>query len=177
MPFSEYTGDSSPNTVISLVFGATAGVIGQSSSYPLDIVRRRMQTTGVTAHCADRYLTIGTTLAKIYRLECCVLRYEFQIEIGFFLGRRASFGAFTRASAWTGSRDRSRSESVSRRTTTSGTFCARLFTWGGRESRAGRIFVEHLLIGVWESEWVSDWSRGLWERVTCWSVVVVDWRN
>uniref|UniRef100_A0A8D8A1V0 Mitochondrial coenzyme A transporter SLC25A42 n=1 Tax=Culex pipiens TaxID=7175 RepID=A0A8D8A1V0_CULPI len=67
--YYKYTGDSSPNTVISLVFGATAGVIGQSSSYPLDIVRRRMQTTGVTAHCADRYLTIGTTLAKIYREE------------------------------------------------------------------------------------------------------------
>lgn len=67
--YYKYTGDTSPNTVISLVFGATAGVIGQSSSYPLDIVRRRMQTTGVTAHCADRYLTIGTTLAKIYREE------------------------------------------------------------------------------------------------------------
>lgn len=63
------TGDTTPNTVISLMFGATAGVIGQSSSYPLDIVRRRMQTTGVTAHCADRYLTIGTTLVKIYREE------------------------------------------------------------------------------------------------------------
>lgn len=67
--YFKYTGDTSPNTVISLVFGAMAGVIGQSSSYPLDIVRRRMQTTGVTAHCADRYLTIGSTLAKIYREE------------------------------------------------------------------------------------------------------------
>ncbi|XP_052868822.1 mitochondrial coenzyme A transporter SLC25A42 [Anopheles cruzii] len=63
------TGDKSPKTVISLTFGAIAGAIGQSSSYPLDIVRRRMQTTGVTAQCADQYLTIGRTLIKIYKEE------------------------------------------------------------------------------------------------------------
>lgn len=74
----EMTGEKKPSTMYSLLFGAVAGVFGQSSSYPLDIVRRRMQTTGVTPECQDRYLTIGTTIRKIY--------YEEGIIHGFYKG-------------------------------------------------------------------------------------------
>lgn len=49
------------------MFGAVAGLVGQSSSYPLDIVRRRMQTAKVTGN-GNSYNTIIGTLVKVYRL-------------------------------------------------------------------------------------------------------------
>ncbi|XP_066996346.1 mitochondrial coenzyme A transporter SLC25A42 isoform X2 [Anabrus simplex] len=73
--YSEYTGTSTPNPVANLVFGATAGMLGQSSSYPLDIVRRRMQTSPMAG---TQYATIYGTLTKIYREE--------GIRRGFFKG-------------------------------------------------------------------------------------------
>ncbi|XP_028297702.1 mitochondrial coenzyme A transporter SLC25A42-like [Gouania willdenowi] len=47
---AEHSGRSQPYSYERLAFGACAGLIGQSASYPLDVVRRRMQTAGVTGH-------------------------------------------------------------------------------------------------------------------------------
>lgn len=65
--FADVYGDNKPNGLHKLAFGACAGVIGQSSSYPLDIVRRRMQTVGVIKGTEDQYKTIFSTLKSIYR--------------------------------------------------------------------------------------------------------------
>lgn len=46
----------------SLTFGAISGMLGQSSSYPLDIVRRRMQTD-----TNGQYHSIMHTLKTIHR--------------------------------------------------------------------------------------------------------------
>lgn len=53
-----------PGAFASLMFGAAAGICGQTSSYPLDIVRRRMQTD-----VCFRYKTILGTLDYIHRNE------------------------------------------------------------------------------------------------------------
>jgi len=63
--YREHIGESTkPNALASLGFGAIAGILGQASSYPLDIVRRRMQTD-----TENKYVTIRGTLRLIYRNE------------------------------------------------------------------------------------------------------------
>lgn len=52
------------NTVVSLVCGAVAGMAGQSSSYPLDIIRRKMQTSIITG---IKYKNLRTTFMIIYK--------------------------------------------------------------------------------------------------------------
>ncbi|XP_046397557.1 mitochondrial coenzyme A transporter SLC25A42 [Ischnura elegans] len=66
--YMDYKGlpDKNPNAFERLIFGAIAGLLGQSTSYPLDIVRRRMQTSVITG---ERYNTVIGTLIKIYRKE------------------------------------------------------------------------------------------------------------
>ena len=51
-----------PHPLERLAFGAVAGLFGQSASYPLDIVRRRMQTR-------SGYDSIVQTIKKVYREE------------------------------------------------------------------------------------------------------------
>ena len=56
-----------PSPVARLVFGALAGLLGQTVTYPMDIVRRRMQTEG--AAIAVEYNGIVSTLSYVYRTE------------------------------------------------------------------------------------------------------------
>lgn len=66
---AEYSGRRQPYPFERMVFGACAGLIGQSASYPLDVVRRRMQTAGVTGH---QYASILSTLRTIVQEEGAV---------------------------------------------------------------------------------------------------------
>lgn len=63
---AEYSGRLQPYPFERMIFGACAGLIGQSASYPLDVVRRRMQTAGVTGH---QRTSIARTMHTIMREE------------------------------------------------------------------------------------------------------------
>ncbi|KOC71194.1 Solute carrier family 25 member 42 [Habropoda laboriosa] len=62
-----------PGFSTSLICGAIAGMIAQTSSYPLDIVRRRMQTSAVKG---QHYHTIGSTIMKVYKEEGIMAFYK-----------------------------------------------------------------------------------------------------
>ena len=53
--------------VLRLASGAFAGLIGQTTSYPLDVVRRRMQTEGVVNNV--KYQSIVGTISYVFRTE------------------------------------------------------------------------------------------------------------
>ncbi|XP_045783223.1 mitochondrial coenzyme A transporter SLC25A42 [Maniola jurtina] len=66
--YLDYTG-SSPRGITNMACGGVAGALAQTASYPLDIVRRRMQTARRRADKTYPYPTILDTLATVYRLE------------------------------------------------------------------------------------------------------------
>ena len=75
-------GTTHVSGVTALFFGAIAGILGQTSSYPLDIVRRRMQTTRVD-HMVMEYMTIFGTIQKIYRYEKLHFETDFIHKLTF----------------------------------------------------------------------------------------------
>ena len=58
-------GHKSPTPFADLVIGATSGVIGQTVSYPFEVIRRRMQVGGITR--PDRWLRWGETILTIWK--------------------------------------------------------------------------------------------------------------
>lgn len=66
MFLQEHSGTTQLSPLDRMFCGAFAGLFGQSASYPLDIVRRRMQTAPLTGNSYD---TILHTLTKIVREE------------------------------------------------------------------------------------------------------------
>lgn len=67
--YRKWSGGAEPNSMYRMGFGAFAGFVGQSATYPLDIVRRRMQTDGTQGERNPEYRTIVSTVRSILRNE------------------------------------------------------------------------------------------------------------
>lgn len=63
---TDYFGEKQ-GAIVNLVFGGVAGMLGQTSSYPLDIVRRRMQTAVRNPDGTYPHPSVLDTLRHVYR--------------------------------------------------------------------------------------------------------------
>ncbi|TPP67830.1 Mitochondrial carrier protein [Fasciola gigantica] len=77
-----------------LVCGGFSGILGQTASYPLDIVRRRMQTAGVTGH-PEYCLSIAKTLRIVYNSEGLFRGLYKGVTLNWIKGPIASSISFT----------------------------------------------------------------------------------
>lgn len=60
-----HRGRKTPGRVDNLVIGAMSGVLGQTVSYPFEVVRRRMQIGGLTQ--PDRWMSWGETVKSVWK--------------------------------------------------------------------------------------------------------------
>ncbi|XP_031556736.1 mitochondrial coenzyme A transporter SLC25A42-like [Actinia tenebrosa] len=67
--FSEHFNQQHITPLHRLAFGACAGLFGQSTTYPLDIIRRRMQADGMHGERRKEYAHIWTTAKYVYKTE------------------------------------------------------------------------------------------------------------
>jgi len=86
--------DMEPHVIERLVSGAVAGLIGQTSSYPLDICRRRMQT-GVSLGKGNKYSTLSKTFLHVLRNEGIRRGLYKGLSMNFIKGPIATSISFT----------------------------------------------------------------------------------
>lgn len=67
--YSDMFHEKKLNPLHRLLFGACAGLFGQSVTYPLDIIRRRMQTDGISGTSRPEYRKMLTTAKYVYATE------------------------------------------------------------------------------------------------------------
>eukprot|EP00088_Acartia_fossae_P065412 TRINITY_DN8066_c0_g1_i5.p1 TRINITY_DN8066_c0_g1~~TRINITY_DN8066_c0_g1_i5.p1 ORF type:complete len:366 (-),score=73.61 TRINITY_DN8066_c0_g1_i5:314-1411(-) len=85
---------AAPNIYQRLLSGAVAGLLGQTSSYPLDIVRRRMQT-GVSLGKGNKYRTLSGTFLYVLRNEGIRRGLYKGLSMNFIKGPIATSISFT----------------------------------------------------------------------------------
>lgn len=86
--------DSRPSKKQKATCGAVAGLLGQSSSYPLDIVRRRMQTARQMNVPPEEYKTILGTLKMVLKKEGLRKGWYKGLSMNFIKGPMASSISF-----------------------------------------------------------------------------------